>query len=434
MDLYVLNKNLEIIGIIDTYKSLIWSNRYKENGDCEVYVEANTSNLSLLQKGNYLVRSDDEMVCRINKIELQTDVENGNYLIVTGVDTKAYLDQRIIWDTMTCDGNIEDFIRAIVNSTLIDATLSDRNLLKPNGDALLSLGDKANLTEVTTEQVTYTNVGEKIREYCDTYLWGYRFILDGSALVFELYKGEDRSDTVVFSNAYDNLIKTDYIDDASNLGNVALVGGEGEGSERKRNVSGSGESTDRYEIFVDAKDISKTITYEELTTMYPLTSAGGQGQIVSVSGGYAYKLNYLNIQVVDDAQLAQLETKYPTGQEVTIDDNLYYQVYNVNVASVPSNAPEESDNVELYDVIYEVYLLTRGYEKLAEYGEKVTFNGTIEPNTTFVYKRDYNLGDIVTIENEYGISIEARITEIIEVYDENGYSVEPKFEYKNMEV
>lgn len=434
MNLYVMDENLEIIGIIDTYKSLIWSNRYKENGDCEVYVEANTSNLNLLQKNHYLVRSDDAMVCRINKIELQTDVENGNYLIVTGVDTKAYLDQRIIWDTMTCDGNIEDFIRLIVNSTLINAALTGRNIIKPNGGALLSLGDKANLSEVTTEQVTYTNVGAKIREYCDTYAWGYRFILDGLALMFELYKGDDRSDSVVFSNAYDNLIKTDYIDDASNLGNVALVGGEGEGSERKRNVSGSGESTNRYEIFVDAKDISKTITYEELTTMYPLISAGGQGQIISITGGYAYKLNYLNIQVVDNVQLARLVAKYPTGQEITIDGHQYYQVYNVNIAKLESNAPENGDNVELYDVIYDVYLLTRGYEKLAEYGEKLTFNGTIEPNTTFIYKRDYNLGDIVTIENEYGISIEARITEIIEVYDENGYSVEPKFEYKNMEV
>ena len=39
------------------------------------------------------------------------------------------------------------------------------------------------------------------------------------------------------------------------------------------------------------------------------------------------------------------------------------------------------------------------------------------------------MGDLVTVENEYGISVKARITEVVEVYDDNGYSIEPKFEY-----
>ena len=47
---------------------------------------------------------------------------------------------------------------------------------------------------------------------------------------------------------------------------------------------------------------------------------------------------------------------------------------------------------------------------------------------TFVYKTDYNLGDVVTVENEYGISVGARIVEVVEVDDDNGYSVQPKFE------
>lgn len=434
MDLYVLDKNLEIIGIIDTYKSLIWSNRYKEVGDCEVYVEANTTNINLLQKYNYLIRSDDDMVCRINKIELQTNEETGDYLIVTGIDTKAFLDQRIIWSTMTCDGNVEDFIREMVNKTLINSNLSYRNILKENGDPLLYLGTQANLSEVTTEQVSYKNVGEKVREYCDIFEWGYRVVMSNGSLWFQLYQGNDRSDEVVFSQDYDNLITTDYVDDCSNMGNVALVGGEGEGSERSRNVSGYAESVERYEIFVDAKDISKTITWADLTALYPTTDSGGQGYIASSGGAYVYKLNYLNVQVVDPDQLAQLKINYPSGQEITIDGNQYYQVYNVTVANLPSNAPEDTDNVELWAIVYEVYLLTRGYEKLAEYGEKITFNGTIEPRVTFVYKQDYFLGDIVTIENEYGITVEARITEIIEVYDDNGYSVEPKFEYKSLEV
>ena len=83
----------------------------------------------------------------------------------------------------------------------------------------------------------------------------------------------------------------------------------------------------------------------------------------------------------------------------------------------------------LKDGIYVTYLLTRGYDTLSEYGFVTSFEGVINPNTTIVFKRDYSLCDLVTVQNEYGITKQARIVEVIEVFDENGYSVEPKFEY-----
>lgn len=433
MDVYVLDENLEAIGLFDSYRSLIWANRYNKAGDCELYVEASVENFALLSMGNYLTRYDgaDSMTCRINKIELDTDAENGNYLIVTGTDSKSLLDQRIVWSMMNADGNLEDFIRSMVNGTCINPNLPARTMLKGNGDPLVQLGNLANFTEVTTEQVTYKNVGEKIREYCASNEWGYRFVLSNGALWFQLYKGTDRSGEVIFSDQYENLSSTRYVDDATNMANVALVAGSGEGSDRSRNVSGYAEGVDRYEIFVDAKDIAQNITWAELTDMYPTTDSGGQGYIASEGGGYVYKMNYLNVQIVDADQLAQLKINYPDGQEITIDGADYYQVYNAIIANLPSNTPQDDDSVQLWAIVYEIYLLNRGYENLAEYGEKISFEGSIIPDVTFVYKQDYFLGDIVSVENEYGITANARIVEIVEVNDENGYSVEPKFEYIN---
>ena len=88
-DIYVLNKNLKIIDVIDAYKSCIWSNRYNDLGDCELYIEASTKNLNTLKMGNYLIRLDDEMICKIKKVELDTNNEDGNYLIITGIDVKS---------------------------------------------------------------------------------------------------------------------------------------------------------------------------------------------------------------------------------------------------------------------------------------------------------------------------------------------------------
>lgn len=424
-DVYVLNKNLEIIGIADGYKSCIWSNRYNTLGDCELYIQATVDNFKLFAIGNYLVRLDDEMVCQIKKVELDTSVEEGNYIVVTGYDVKGLLDQRIIWGTSTCKGNVEAFVRTLINNAIVNPVNypDQRKMFKDNGEQLLYLGNLAGLPEANTEQVSYANIGEKIREYCQQYNWGYRVVLQGTALYFELYKGTDRSDWVVFSPDYENLDTTTYIEDDTNMGNVALIAGSGEGSDRSHEVLGQYKSTDRYEVYIDARDLARKIKYEELTNAYP------DGTVVSSGGEYYYRMSTLDIQIFNDQQLAALQVDYPSGQIKTVDGIKYYEVYNVNIATVYSATPGNNDDSILLDIVYDVYLLSRGNEKLAEYGTKITFEGVVEPNVTFEYKKDYFLGDIVTVENEYGISLEARITEIVEVNDDEGYSVEPKFEY-----
>lgn len=407
IEIYVYDKNLKQIDVIDTFKSLIWANRYNTDGDCELYLEANMKNLNSLRKGNYLKRKDDDMICRINKVQLDTDAENGNYLIVTGLDVKSVLGQRLVWKQTNVNGNVEDYIRNIINDNLINPTIPSRKI------ANFLLGNKAGFNEVISEQVTYKNIKEKVQEKCKKYNWGYKVILEIDKLYFSLYKGTDRSKTVIFSYKYENLKTTKYVEDDSNLANVALVGGEGEGSARLKNISGEAEGIDRYEIFVDAKDISRTISYDDLIALYPDVYLEGS----------TYKVSTLDILIMDNNHLSELQTNFPNGQIITKNDVQYYRISNVVIADKSEN------DVILRSPIYSVYLLSKGYESLAEFRSATAFEGVIEPQTTFKYKEDYFLGDEVTVENEYGIKVKTRIVEIIEVYDENGYSVEPKFEY-----
>lgn len=436
IDVYVLDGNLNSIGIIDSYVSLLWVSRYQTEGDCELYVEATNENLTLLKKGNYLSRLDDEMVCRIEKIEIDTSTEEGNYLIVTGYDVKKILGQRVIWGQSNVDGNVEDYIRTIVYESLVNPNLSARAITNSIGRQNFLLGDKANFKEVITQQASYSKVSERVQEFCKKYDWGYKVIVDIGNFYFCLYKGTDRSDSVIFADEFENLISTKYIEDSSKLANVALVVGEGEGSARSRNVSGYAESLNRNEIYVDARDLSRTITWEALTKMYPTTEEGGHGHIyiTTPQKAFTYMMDILDVPIVDSNQLTELKRAYPSGQEITKNGNTYYQLYDVIIADLPSDTLKSNDSVILRDVIYSVYLLNRGYEKLAEYGSTVSFEGIVEPDTTFKYKRDYFLGDRVTVRNEYGIEAEARITEVMEVYDDNGYSVQPKFEYNSIEV
>lgn len=389
IDVYVLDGDLQPIGIIDSYTSLIWANRYDVEGDCELYIEATDQYLQLLKKGNYLSRIDDDMVCRIEKVELDTDSENGNYIIATGYDVKKILSQRILWSQTNVDGNVEDYIRDIIYKSLVNPNLSARAITNASGRQNFFLGDKANFSEVITQQATYQTVSEKVQEFCKIYGWGYKVIVDIGNFYFVLYKGTDRSNSVIFADEFENLISTKYVEDSSHLANVALVAGEGEGSERARNVSGYAEGLDRYEIYVDARDLSKTITWGELTAMYPTTDQGGHGYISDTQAGIFYKMDIIDIAIVDDNQLTELQRNYPNGQIITKQGNRYYQIYDVIIADLFSSNPQSGDSVILRPLIYEVYLLNRGYEKLAEYGYVTSFEGTVEPDTTFVYKRDY---------------------------------------------
>lgn len=308
LTVYVLNRNLERIGVVDNYTSLIWANRYSDIGDCELYVYATVELLKILKKNHYLVLEDDDMVCRIETIEIDTDVENGNYFIVTGYDCKKILNQRVIWGQTNADGNVEDYIRDIVYKSLVNPALPERAIRNADGRQNFLLGAKAGFTEVTTEQTSYKQVGEKVQEFCKLYQWGYKVIVDNDNFYFSLYKGADRSNSVIFSNDFENLISTKYREDSSSLGNVALVAGEGIGSNRSRNVSGYAESLDRYEIYVDARDISRTITWGDLIKMYPTTDNGGHGHISEFQQSFYYVMNFIDIQIVDDNQIIAIST------------------------------------------------------------------------------------------------------------------------------
>lgn len=434
-DVIVLDGNLEPVGLVDGYKSLIWANRYGKIGDCELYLTATVENLELLTSGTYLVRPDDDMVCEIVKIEITTDAEDGNFLIITGRDMKALLDQRIIWNTATCNGRMETFVRDQVTAALINPTITDRRALKANGGALLALDVDGGIPDIVSEQVSYKNLGEKVREYCETYQTGYRVRENaaGTGLLFGMYKGTDRSETVIFSDAFENLASTKYTEDTSSLGNVALIGGQGEGADRVMNIYGQASGTARHERFVDADDISKEITYLELRATYPLVSEGGYGSIYTTGGKSYYRMSQLDVQIMSPQHLEQLRSSYPGGTEITIDGQSYYRLTTIIIADIPSASPADDATVTIRDIIYQVYLLNRGAENLAQYGKKITFDGAVVPDVTFKYKEDYFLGDIVTVENIYGISAKARITEIVEVLDDKGYSMEPTFEWLDVD-
>ena len=87
-----------------------------------------------------------------------------------------------------------------------------------------------------------------------------------------------------------------------------------------------------------------------------------------------------------------------------------------------------SNNGDISAGDYMLMLSERGMEKLMQRDVTQSFEAEIAPQMTYHYKTDYNLGDIVTVTNEYGVTATPRIVEIIECWDDTGYKAIPTFD------
>ena len=83
---------------------------------------------------------------------------------------------------------------------------------------------------------------------------------------------------------------------------------------------------------------------------------------------------------------------------------------------------------ELTDEQYLAALKTRGEEFLVEHGIHENFEAEVEADVNFTYKKDYDLGDFVTVrKKKWGKNLNLRITEICEGYEYGGMEVVPTF-------
>ena len=68
MNVFVLDENLETIAIIDTYVSLIWTERYSEHGDFELYTFADPDIMSCIRANRYLRLNESNTVMIVESI------------------------------------------------------------------------------------------------------------------------------------------------------------------------------------------------------------------------------------------------------------------------------------------------------------------------------------------------------------------------------
>jgi len=298
MDIYVLDLNYNPIGVIDTFLSCIWTVRYDTYGDFELCLPASKESFQLLPLGAWLQRDDSDRLMRIEKIEAQTDTENGNYLIVSGRSAEAIIASRIVWNQTILIGNAEMCIRQLLDENIISPAIPSRKINNFALSPALSRRDTVSI------QSTGDNLLDVITSICRLFGYGFKVVLENKRFVFKLFIGKD--DGVTFSPEFDNLISSDFLMNMQGHSNVALVAGEGEGTERKTWVVGTDTGIDRFEMFVDARDISSNSDEISQSDYNKLLLQRGKE-----------KLSETKIKISFDANVLPTETyKYKTDYDI----------------------------------------------------------------------------------------------------------------------
>lgn len=366
--LEIRGSNRELIGIIDTAKSVIWHSVYFGVGDFEIYAQLTQQHLLLLQIGNYVTRSDNDEVGIIEKIDVTYSANDGYMIAASGRFAKSILDRRLIFKLSgtvntpsILRGNVEIAARQLVLDNAISCSFNSRRNIP-----VLALGGLANLPAIIVDssgnaaqkQVSYQPLMEYTDDVLKEYGYAAKVILNASnkMLLYVVYSGTDRStdntdgnEPVIFSTDYENLNSSEYAYDEQEARNAVLIGGEGEGLERFYALLTAGKTgLQLREMWLDASSINKS--YEDAN-----------------------------------------------GGEHTYTDAEYKQM-----------------------------LLQAGQKELAALPALETFSGEINASFgNWIFGRDFFLGDLVTIQdntiNKYAT---VRIMEATEVQDDNGYKVD----------
>lgn len=432
MEIIVLTDKFEVIAEIDKFTSFMWCERAFDIGALDLQIEANENNLKIFQIGYFIFRKDINGICRIDSIEMKSDSEIGDQLIIGAVELKCFTEQITIHGEYEAEKKVyaESWIREAMkvftsnNSTILPKTIY-RNFLIEN----FNLGNVKNYEDVATllDEKNAT-LNEHINYICEmvgmTYKINYDY--DSNSLNLDIIKGKNRSvsqdenNRVLFSKTFDNLQSSKISQSIGSMCNVAVVTHNNGAITKDNGVVFAYLSKEepygiyRFEFSVDGTkiEIPHTITNDDYVKV-----EDGEGdhkfiEYVKVAEGESgdYKLENGSYVKVEDGtgNYRKLEVGY---FEKGKGDYLYQPKYTV-------------DEIKSY----REQLRGLGLAKLREKRVTQKFESEINLNQ-FVYRTDYDVADIVTVQNEHGIQLDARIIEVVETWDETGYSIEPAFEY-----
>ena len=348
MDLHVLNTNFETIAVIDAYESMLWTDRYNEPGEFEIYTPVSDEMLEFPKVNNYIRIKESKHLMIVEDVQIEANVESGNHIKIKGRSLESILDRRYVVNELNVTGSVQNTIKSIITNNIISPSDSDRQI----SNFIFEDSEDTKITELTYEnQYKGKSILEIVEEICKDKEIGFQVLLnDNGQFVFSLYAGTDRSyrqealPWVVFKPSFENLLNSNYAEEHNAAKTFCYVHGQYSENQSQSDVIrtvGSGTGLLRKEVYKES-GVSKD-DGESLASWY--------------------------------AKLDQ-----------------------------------------------------SGTDELKEKKIKKVFEGELETTRMFIYDRDFFVGDVVQVANEYGMEAPARMTEYVWEISSSGINNHPTFE------
>ena len=128
MLIYILDNQYYLLGAITEQEDIVFNKRFNDVGYCALKVSCDEEMLSLLRTGRYIFRYDDDMLCKVINPQLDTNVEQGDFLTVNAEDMNNILAGRIVrWD-VAYSGTVAGFIKRLIDENIISPKQSQRRI------------------------------------------------------------------------------------------------------------------------------------------------------------------------------------------------------------------------------------------------------------------------------------------------------------------
>lgn len=274
MELYVLDRNFNRIGMIDDFIKLDIESHYTKMGQLYMIVDGSKDTIDLLQKDRILVKADDLehgylILTRDYRDQKSTELE------IIAPSINSLLSRRLLYGQQSFTGGIENVMKSFVLINAVNP--ANPNRIIPNLHISSNIGLPGTTTEVGTGHQLDTFLYDVANKHDIS--WSVLMDVYNKRFVFHVWQGTDRSAEqtlnphVIFSKDRENVIRQNYTESDSDYKNVALVAGEGEGVERTYlSVNDEISGWDRIELFVDARDLQSTYLNDNGEEVYvPIT-------------------------------------------------------------------------------------------------------------------------------------------------------------------
>lgn len=463
------------VAVVDSPISVRWVRCFDEPGNFELYLPSSAELFTLLAVdiGVLVVtREGDDIPMYIEDFKLSESTE-GETILISGRTMDAVMASRVVGYPVTYTNYPSMVVaRKLILDNMIDPESTEDYPLDDTARKLAPfaveppspVGD--NITRSFGGENLLTAVDDMLREYGR----GLRCRLLDGVFTFEFYKGSDRQ-SVVFSADNEMLLSCEYEIDRRGLCNVVFVSAEGPDS--KTNADGtnpytvtvqSGEATAadfrRREGSMTAGNVTteKSVTLNispsssyvwepgayDTQTGEPITSAyrircthrfdAGLKYALTLTPEDSSKRMYYWAYYYDqnDEYMVRYDYNKLSGTELAPPSGAVYVRFDARLntttgETVPSDLRAASLtrllNVPVAD--YKADVAAQGLSGIVP--ESKIISAQVAETGLYTAGRDYDLGDTVYLETAKGVRGSAKITEITEVEDAEGYRIFPTF-------